>query len=72
MMRGMGGVKTAQAMWRQVATRRTPPVASADERGIQIMVGLLPVAAVVPKARNGQRTRDGVTALAIDFEALGA
>lgn len=27
--------------------------------------------AVVPKARKGQRTTDGVAALAMDFEALG-
>ena|GEM_PF-5463575 len=72
LMKGMDGLKTAEAMWRQAARLGTPPVHPAEAPKIQTMVGFLPVVAVAPKARKGQRARERVAALAIDFEALGA
>lgn len=72
LMRGMDGLKTAEAMWRQGARLGTPPARSTEEPKIQTMVGVLPVLAVVPQARRGQRAREDVAALAIDFETLGA
>ena len=70
LLRGMDGLQTAEAMWRQAAQLGTPPAAEAPE--IQTLTGMLPVVAMVPKGRKGQRTSSGIAALATDFDSLAS
>ncbi len=70
LLKGMDGLKTAEAMWRQAAQLGTPTVRPVVAPKIQAVAGLLPVVAVAPKVRKGQRAGKGGAALAIDFDAL--
>jgi len=70
LLRGMDGLQTEEAMWRQAAQLGTLPAAETPK--IQTLTGMLPVVAVVPKGRKGQRTSSGIAALAIDFDALAS
>lgn len=70
LLRGMDGLQTAEAMWRQAAQLGMPPAAETPK--IQTLTGMLPVVAVLPKVRKGQKASEGVAALAIDFDALAS
>lgn len=72
LLRGMDGLQTAEAMWRQAAQLGTPTERPVEAPKIQTLTGLLPVVAVVPKVRKGQKASEGVAALAIDFDALAS
>ena len=49
---------------------RPRPAAPPGAEKVQTLAGLLPVVAVAPEMRKGQRAREGLASLAIDFDAL--
>ncbi len=72
LMKGMDGLQTAEALWRQAARIGMPAVVAEGAPKIQTVAQMLPVIAVTPKGRRGKAVMPGVKALAIDFDSLGA
>jgi len=53
LLRGMDGLKTAEAMWRQAAVLGTPADQPIEVAKVQSLGRLVPVVAVPPKVRRG-------------------
>ena len=75
LMHGMGGLQSAEDMWRKAAVLRpldAPEPAAAPAAKITTLaeVARMPVIAVAVRARRGQRVAVGIKALAIDFDSL--
>jgi hypothetical protein len=70
LVRGMEGLETAEAMWRQAA--RLGPAPAVEAPKVQTLVRTLPVVSLAPKASRGKRVAQGIRVLAIDFDALAS